>query len=646
MRKAMATFLLLAAFFIPSCTKAQNSPCGPIPFHACVKTWVCTSDAGWQPATTDAEGAACSTTYGGPTNGTCSVTAPHGVIRPTASCTPCPTYSVGGTISGLNGRSVVIQNNNGAPFTVSKSPFTFPVKVANCLGYSVTVQEPSGGSCTIDHASGTSKGANVTDVSISCLFVHTRQDIAKLTAQQIASLQHGFAVMMQNCTRTATSANTDPTCLTFQANVHATEMGEMNGCQMGENNPLWDQCQHASFFFLAWHRMYLYYFEKILRGSSGDPNLAIPYWNYELPSEQALPSPFLSPAIDCLGDPSAHPGCNPLYLTGRSMNGGQDLPIGAADDSAAMMDAVFETSFGENFGGGLPSPQVPCHFDGYTGALEAQPHNVIHCDVGGDMCDPGTAARDPIFWLHHSEIDHLWKVWLAEGGGRTNPTDTTWLNTPFQFYDYDTRSVVTKSGKDVLDTVAQLGYRYDDDPPASSPAAPAPPAPPPPESQQAFPPTPPAEMAVATETGIALSNEPTHAQINISADAKAKIAQMLVDKQYKHAFVLNLEIDHVQDSGGVSYEIYAGLPANEKPARDSIYYVGTLGLFLHRGAETSLKFDVTKTIRAMHDKNVWSGNDLAISFVPHGLLNPQNQQPEALQPGVRATIERVSLLAQ
>ncbi|MGH7262080.1 MAG: tyrosinase family protein [Nitrospiraceae bacterium] len=39
----------------------------------------------------------------------------------------------------------------------------------------------------------------------------------------------------------------------------------------------WNTCQHGSYFFLSWHRMYLYYFERILREASRDPNFALPY---------------------------------------------------------------------------------------------------------------------------------------------------------------------------------------------------------------------------------------------------------------------------------------------------------------------------------------------------------------------------------
>src|SRR3954454_10483924 len=79
-----------------------------------------------------------------------------------------------------------------------------------------------------------------------------------------------------------------------------------------------------------------------------------------------------------------------------------------------------------------------------------------------------TAASpsDPIFWLHHAQIDRLWGRWLRLGGGRMNPTDDRWLAQRFDFYDA-TATRVTQTPRDVLSTQA-LGYRYDDDPPPAT----------------------------------------------------------------------------------------------------------------------------------------------------------------------------------
>jgi tyrosinase len=69
---------------------------------------------------------------------------------------------------------------------------------------------------------------------------------------------------------------------------------------------------------------------------------------------------------------------------------------------------------------------------------------MVHSLVGNDydqfgrlvgagwMGDFATAGLDPVFWLHHSNIDRLWQVWLEADAGDTNPTgDRAWMRTKF-----------------------------------------------------------------------------------------------------------------------------------------------------------------------------------------------------------------------
>ena len=78
------------------------------------------------------------------------------------------------------------------------------------------------------------------------------------------------------------------------------------------------------------------------------------------------------------------------------------------------------------------------------------------------MSDPNTAAQDPIFWLHHSNIDRLANVWLGLGQGRAWPNNATWLNEEFPFYDEDGNEV-RLTGAQIVNSATQLGYRYDTD---------------------------------------------------------------------------------------------------------------------------------------------------------------------------------------
>ena len=81
-------------------------------------------------------------------------------------------YTVGGTVSGLAGSGLVLQDNGGDDLTVTGSaPFNFATSVANGAKYTVTIKtQPSNPSqtCVLANAGGTISGGNVTDISLAC----------------------------------------------------------------------------------------------------------------------------------------------------------------------------------------------------------------------------------------------------------------------------------------------------------------------------------------------------------------------------------------------------------------------------------------------------------------------------------------------
>ena len=80
-----------------------------------------------------------------------------------------PTYSVGGTASGLTG-TLVLQDNGGDNLSVTANgSFTFPTQLASGAAYAVTVKtQPSGQTCTVSGGTGTMGSANVTSVAVTC----------------------------------------------------------------------------------------------------------------------------------------------------------------------------------------------------------------------------------------------------------------------------------------------------------------------------------------------------------------------------------------------------------------------------------------------------------------------------------------------
>ena len=85
------------------------------------------------------------------------------------------TYTIGGTVSGLSGTGLVLQDNGGNNLTVSAgaTSFTFTTAIASGSAYSVTVlTQPSSPAqtCVVTNGSGTAS-ANVTSVLVACTTV-------------------------------------------------------------------------------------------------------------------------------------------------------------------------------------------------------------------------------------------------------------------------------------------------------------------------------------------------------------------------------------------------------------------------------------------------------------------------------------------
>lgn len=112
------------------------------------------------------------------TGGPCNVSGGAGTVGGSdvstvvVNCTP-GTYTVGGTVSGLNG-TVLLVNKSGTPLAVSgNGAFAFPEPVATSSDYDVTVRTqptypPQSQDCVVTSGAGTMGTANVTNIAVNC----------------------------------------------------------------------------------------------------------------------------------------------------------------------------------------------------------------------------------------------------------------------------------------------------------------------------------------------------------------------------------------------------------------------------------------------------------------------------------------------
>ena len=217
---------------------------------------------------------------------------------------------------------------------------------------------------------------------------------------------------------------------------------------------------HFGSAFGPWHREFLRQFEVDLRQVSGNPNVVIPYWDFttgRAPGDANWP--FTDDLVGPLGDGSglvaSGPFSNPatfrmnirrrvfrddnaaqvpdtnVQLRRRpgGVSAGFNLPTAAnARQGMAMTTPYDATPFNE---ASLLQTATNAIIQGWLAQsfrkyLEWALHNGVHtwiggqddwqagaapAFIGGPMSFPDVAVNDPIFWLHHCNVDRLWTTW-------------------------------------------------------------------------------------------------------------------------------------------------------------------------------------------------------------------------------------------
>jgi tyrosinase len=450
--------------------------------------------------------------------------------------------------------------------------------------------------------------------------LHVRRNIWTLPSgdQTVEEYAHAVAIMKGR------PAN-DPTSWSYQAAMHGTHARSVQ--------PLWNGCQHGTWFFLAWHRMFIYYFEQIVRAAvvqaGGSADWSLPFWDYGAGGQQAtLPMGFRHPTVN--GGP------NPLFVSQRAsgLNAGLALSPTVASATRALRASRFVGA--SHFGGGITGV---AQFSNSTGQVENQPHNVVHDAVGGNgglMADPDAAAEDPIFWIHHANIDRLWFIWNTPR--HLDPTVPRWTGQSFSFFDANGQRV-TKTPADVVDIAAQLGYTYEVATPAQTAAGGAgrPSSLPTPEDAVTGPEPPEREpeLVGATDTPVRLVGGPASVALQIDPQAH-EAALTATGAIAPQRILLSVENIEAEQNPGTVYGVYVNLPADASPDVAESHHAGNVSFFGVERARNPRGDEHAHSLRTMHDiteltqslaaHGEWDGRHVEVTFRPLGLIPPD--QPE------------------
>lgn len=212
---------------------------------------------------------------------------------------------------------------------------------------------------------------------------------------------------------------------------------------------------HRGPAFLPWHRQFLGQFEKDLQRISGNPNLGLPYWDWEIDS--TFPD-FLGGDGVLFQFGIAEPIAfwfavqeGPFSFDTETFSGWIAADVNGAGvaplqrrfgtEEVAKRDPITHDVIRDATGAvimvpvTLPSKKdvedvllLTEYDDGswdeafdlktFRNVLEGwwrgpALHNQVHVWVAGSM-GPGTSPNDPTFFLHHCNIDRIWAEWQSQ----------------------------------------------------------------------------------------------------------------------------------------------------------------------------------------------------------------------------------------
>lgn len=412
----------------------------------------------------------------------------------------------------------------------------------------------------------------------------------------------------------------------------------------------WEQCQHGTWYFLPWHRGYLMGIEKAVRaaidalpGDAKPADWALPYWNYFKPGQNDLPPEFATPDWpDGTGD-------NPLFVSqrwGPDSDGKVTILLDQIDlDAMGESDFSLDSMFGGGLGFGGPDTHRFEHGGRKHGAIESQPHDIVHGLIGGEdeqnpapswwpgphllglMSWPPTAGLDPIFYLHHANIDRLWASWSASAG-HANPVEGLWLQGPLSIgqrkfsmpnsdgtgWDYTPADMVS---------TADLGYAYDDlDPRGAAPGGVRSAGD---EEEVKVAATGRVEVLGSSTQGTSLVGAEATGQVRLDQSLREKVVASRVERSAGGERVfLNLEnVTGLSDA--TIFKVYLNLPEDENAADHPELLVGSIGLFgvrqasdpddEHGGQGLDFTLDATRVVEMLSIRGRFDASHAEVRLV-------------------------------
>jgi tyrosinase len=348
-----------------------------------------------------------------------------------------------------------------------------------------------------------------------------------------------------------------------------------------------------------------------VRAACGDRSFTMPYWNYlESKTAGILPAPFRDPK-----SPLYNPDRRPAGHPGSGVNNGEWVP-----NASVTYDCLGLSDY-------YSADAVPPNF---SSTINNNPHGIMHDQIGNefvsDLLRAGmsfipTAAGDPIFFLHHCNIDRIWASWNA--GGNKNPDhDPNWAAKRFTFANAQGQVAEYVVGK--YSDIKTLGYSYEKLEPVPAAAA----------VVAAAGPTVKGIKPLTVGNSLAIRLSGTVLTVPLAAAPGQTLLRATPGGAKVYLVVEGLRIDRLP---GTQYDIFLGAPKGATGDALKPYYVGTPSFFEAAGMP-GMGQDFTFDVSALAARLQKQGNAApVVTIVPRG---------GAPMPGSNPAIAKISLVRQ
>ncbi|KAI5782554.1 common central domain of tyrosinase-domain-containing protein [Geopyxis carbonaria] len=282
---------------------------------------------------------------------------------------------------------------------------------------------------------------NLTAVTGITTSLHPRQELTTLATSN-ADVFNMFLLALQSLQ--ATPEELDESFYAV-CGIHGIPYVPWQG-QGNANTPA-GYCTHRSVLFVTWHRPYLILLEQLLhqhakriaarfpaasraRWQTAAEQVRLPYWDWAATATAGIPAALSARNAAVTTPTGAATIPNPLAsytfqradfraayfyapyntqrVTGRSSSADATLRNAAPARREQTYNAFTIRSFSRFSSSAFSSADTPAS----VRSLESI-HDVIHGSVGGHMSQVPLAAFDPLFWLHHCNVDRLGAMWQA-----------------------------------------------------------------------------------------------------------------------------------------------------------------------------------------------------------------------------------------